>query len=54
MTPALGVHDLAHDISEVAVTQLTEEAWCCASIIHTLLNVLHSSITQVNSAILVQ
>jgi len=45
MSPALGMHDLAHDISEVAVTELTEEAWCSTSIIHTFLYVLKPYIT---------
>ena len=42
MTPALGVHDLAHDVSEATVAQLTEEARSCSSIVHSLLNVLQS------------
>ena len=45
VTPALGVHALAHHISEMTVTQLAEEAWCCTRIIHALLNVLHPCIT---------
>jgi len=42
MTPALGVHDLAHNVSEATVTQLTEEARSRSSIVHSLLNVLQS------------
>jgi len=46
MTPALGMHSLAHDIREVTVAQFTEEAGCCTGFIHTLLYVFHSCITE--------
>jgi len=49
MSPALGVHELAHDISEATVTQLTEEAWRCSRIIHPFLDVLQSYITDKRS-----
>ena len=46
MSPALCMHDLAHDVSEATVTQLAEEHRRCSRVVHALLYVFQACSTQ--------